>query len=463
MLQNPPPEFLQKMRHLLGDEYAAFAASYAQEAHMGLRVNTLKIGAANFSSKSPFTLTPVGDYEPAGFRVADEERPGRHPYHAAGLYYLQEPSAMAVATLLDPQPGEWVLDLAAAPGGKATHLITRMNDQGLLVANDVDRPRARDLAENLERWGARNTLITSSTPQQLAAHFGPVFDRVLLDAPCSGEGMFRKQEGFDWSDQMVMACARRQTAVLPTAASLLRPGGILAYATCTFSPEENEGVIGRFLTDHPDFSLITPPRHAGFAPGQPRWLPKDVPLPDASQLMHTIRFWPHRFPGEGHFVALLQKKEGGRLGHLAQLNPAPLPARAEWQLWRAFAREVLRLELDEARMVVSNGRYLHLLPPHAPDTTKLYVLRHGLPLAELRQNHLKPAHALALTLTAADVQQCADFAPEDPLLHAYLQGHPIPHSGPNGWLLVTVDGFGLGWGKRVSGQIKNHYPRGLRR
>ena len=258
MLQNPPPpEFLQKMRHLLGADYDAFAASYEQEAQVGLRVNTLKVNAADFNSIAPFALTPVGAYEPSGFRVTDDSQPGRHPYHAAGLYYMQEPSAMAVAALLDPQPGEWVLDLAAAPGGKATHLIARMGDEGLLVANDVDRARARDLAENLERWGARNVLITNNTPEQLAAHFGAVFDRVLVDAPCSGEGMFRKQGGFAWSETMVLACARRQTAILETAVSLLRPGGVLAYATCTFAPEEDEGVIGRFLAQHPDFTWMS--------------------------------------------------------------------------------------------------------------------------------------------------------------------------------------------------------------
>ncbi len=463
MSSPPPPEFLQKMRRLLGDEYAAFAASYEQEAPVGLRVNTLKISAADFSSKSPFTLTPVGGYEPAGFRVEDEERPGRHPFHAAGLYYLQEPSAMAVAALLDPQPGEWVLDLAAAPGGKATHLIARMQDQGLLVANDVDRGRARDLAENLERWGAHNALITSSTPQQLAGHFGAFFDRVLVDAPCSGEGMFRKQGGFEWSETIVLACARRQTAILDTAVSLVRPGGILAYTTCTFSPEEDEGVIGRFLIEHPDFSLITPLRFAGFAPGHPHWLPAGVHLPNPDQLANTIRLWPHLFAGEGHFVTLLQKAGDKKPLGLEKKQGLSGPNRAQWRLWREFAQGVLQVELDEARMGVGNGRYLHLLPPNAPDTAGLYVLRYGLPLAELRQNYVKPAHALALTLTAADVKQVADFAPDDPLLHAFLQGHPIPHSGPNGWLLVSVDGFGLGWGKRVSAQIKNHYPRGLRR
>ncbi|MBE2202140.1 MAG: RsmF rRNA methyltransferase first C-terminal domain-containing protein [Anaerolinea sp.] len=459
MLQNPPPpEFMQKMRRLLGAEFAAFAASYEQEARIGLRVNTLKIDVADFSSKAPFTLTPVGAYEPAGFHVADEAKPGRHPYHAAGLYYMQEPSAMAVAALLDPQPGEWVLDLAAAPGGKATHLIARMKDQGLLVANDVDRGRARDLAENLERWGTRSVLITNNTPQQLAAHFGPVFDRVLLDAPCSGEGMFRKQGGFAWSETMVLACARRQTAILDTAVSLLRPGGILAYATCTFSPEEDEGVIGRFLTDHPDFTLINPTHFAGFAPGHPDWLPAGVYLPNEFQLANTIRFWPHLFAGEGHFVALLQKEGDGQP---SRPDRSAKPARSP--LWAAFARETLRIAFDDERMGVVNGRFLHLFPPAAPGTAGLYVLRHGLPLAELGKNHLKPDHALALALTAAAVQQHVNFAPDDPQLTAYRNGQTLSSPGPNGWTLVTVDGFGLGWAKRVNGVLKNHYPRGLRR
>ncbi|MCA9969861.1 MAG: RsmB/NOP family class I SAM-dependent RNA methyltransferase, partial [Anaerolineales bacterium] len=289
MTAPPPADFMSKMRRLLGEEFAAFAASYAQPAHVGLRVNTLKISPADFSSKTPFALEPVGAYEPAGFRVLGDAQPGAHPHHAAGLYYLQEPSAMAVAALLDPQPGERVLDLAAAPGGKATHLIARMADRGLLVANDVDRTRVRDLAENLERWGARNVLITNNTPEQLADHFGAVFDRVLVDAPCSGEGMFRKQGGFDWSEAMVLACARRQTAVLDTAARLVRPGGLLAYATCTFSPEEDEGVVGRFLAAFPDFELQPAPALSGTAPGVPAWLPPDAAPPDAAALRHARR------------------------------------------------------------------------------------------------------------------------------------------------------------------------------
>jgi len=462
----PPDAFLHKMASLLGEEYPAFAASYAADGRRGLRVNTLKLTPADFSSKSPFALTAVGPYEPAGFLISDEAQAGRHPYHAAGLYYLQEPSAMVVAALLRPQPGDWVLDLAAAPGGKTTHLAALMDDTGLLVANDVHTGRARILAENLERWGARNVLVTNNEPAQLAARFGPVFDKVLVDAPCSGEGMFRKQGGFAWSEEMVLACSRRQSAILDTAVALVRPGGRLAYTTCTFSPEEDEQVIARFLDSHPAFTLVDPPVFTGFQPGRPAW------ADGRSALSRTIRLWPHHFPGEGHFIALLQRDHDTAPANPPILPPAPgRQAPGVLAPWRDFARDTLRLALDEERLQVVNGRYLQLLPPDTIDPAGLRVIRHGLPLGEIRPARrgpalFKPAHALALSLRAADAAYTLDFPPDDPALHAYLAGHPLAPASPLpdsvAWLLITVDGHPLGWGKSVQGQVKNHYPRGLR-
>jgi 16S rRNA C967 or C1407 C5-methylase (RsmB/RsmF family) len=276
--QAAPLDFMAKMAGLLGNEFAQFEQSYQEAPAVGLRVNTLKLSAADFSTLSPFVLKAVGAHEPAGFLVTDDSRPGSHPYHAAGLYYLQEPSAMVVGGLVAANPDELVLDLAAAPGGKATHLAAHMQGSGLLVANDIHTGRARLLAENMTRWGAQNALITSAEPEHLAAQFGPIFDRVLVDAPCSGEGMLRKhqftgkQEPFEWSEAMVLACARRQTAVLHTAADFVRPGGWLVYATCTFSPEEDEAVIARFLQALPHFELIAPPRFAGCEAGRPGWV-----------------------------------------------------------------------------------------------------------------------------------------------------------------------------------------------
>ena len=457
--QSAPPEFLAKMAALLGEEFYQFAQSYGEETAVGLRVNTLKLSAADFSTLSPFALKAVGAHEPDGFLVTDESRPGSHPYHAAGLYYLQEPSAMVVGGFVDAQPGELVLDLAAAPGGKATHLAAAMQRRGLLVANDVHTGRARLLGENLERWGATNALITSAEPEHLAAQFGPIFDRVLVDAPCSGEGMFRKSGPFEWSKGMVLACSRRQTAVLHTAAHLVKPGGRLVYATCTFSPEEDEAVIAHFLREFSQFELIDPPRFAGFAAGRPSWVEAD--LAD-DNLQKCVRLWPHQFLGEGHFVAVMQQIEHDKpQGFWKPLGFTP-PGKKELAVWRAFADEVLQAKFDEERLLLANGR-LYLLPELALETGKLHLIRYGLLLGEIRKGYFRPDHALALALQLEEAADCVNFAADSDEIAAYWQGLDFPSAGPDGWLLVLVDGFALGWGKRVNGRLKNHYPRGLRR
>lgn len=446
-----PDEFLARMQGLLGDEFGAFVASFEQPEHRGLRVNTLKLSGEDFSRKRPFALDPAGDFEPAGFRIVDESQPGSHPYHAAGLYYLQEPAAMTVAALMQPQPGEWVLDLAAAPGGKSTHIASLLGDEGLLVANDLDRGRVRFLMENLERWGARNVLITNSTPEQLARAWGALFDRVLLDAPCSGEGMLRRLGKLEWSEAIVAACARRQDLVLPAAAALVRPGGTLIYSTCTFSSEENEEVIGRFLNNHADFELLNLPHFDGFARGI------------GPEFAGTVRLWPHRFKGEGHFVAMMRRSGGaGEWRSGGESSPLLLRPSAPLHHWREFADAVLRVDWDEERLGVWNGR-LFLLPESTPGTKSVRVVRSGVELGELRKGYFKPGHHLALTLRPEEVGVAVDFALEDERVGLYLAGHDVPVAGLSGWALVRVNGFGLGWGKGVNGRLKNHYPHHLRR
>jgi NOL1/NOP2/sun family putative RNA methylase len=446
-----PDEFLARMRGLLGVEFAAFLASYEQPGHRGLRVNTLKVSGEDFSSKQPFALEPVGDFEPAGFRVVDESQPGSHPYHAAGLYYLQEPAAMTVAALMQPQPGEWVLDLAAAPGGKSTHIASLSGDEGLLVANDVDRGRVRFLVENLERWGARNLLITNSTPEQLAQAWGALFDRVLLDAPCSGEGMLRRLGKLEWSEAIVMACARRQNLILPAAAALVRPGGMLVYSTCTFSPEENEEVIGRFLDTHSNFELINLPHFEGFSRGI------------SERFAGAVRLWPHRFKGEGHFVAMMRRAGDWETGDWKLETKASHHSLVPGlPLWRDFARAVLRADWDEERLMVWNGR-LFLLPELMPATKSVRAVRPGIELGELRKGYFKPGHHLALTLQPEETKVAVDLALDDERVGLYLSGHDVPVEGLSGWALVRVDGFGIGWGKGVNGRLKNHYPHHLRR
>ncbi|MCO5179824.1 MAG: RsmF rRNA methyltransferase first C-terminal domain-containing protein [Anaerolineae bacterium] len=474
----PPAEFLARMRDLLGtEEYAAFRQAFEQPPRAGLRVNTLKISIPDFISIAPFSLAPVGRWEPAGFIVTDESRPGRHPYHDAGLYYLQEPSAMAAAALLSATPGERVLDLAAAPGGKATQLAALMagsaptapasalrralDEEGLLVANDVHAGRAHLLADNLARWGAVNVLVTQDEPQHLGSAFGPVFDRVLIDAPCSGEGMIRRRESLEWSEAIVAACARRQRGILAVAPDLLRPGGRLLYSTCTFAPEENEQVVADFLAERPDFQLMDALRSDEFGRGRPEWAvaPPDI----AGQLSRAVRLWPHRFAGEGHFLALMERQpiEGNAVEDAGRARLRP-PSAEEMGLWREFADASLVVGIPDERLHAHNGR-LYLRPKTDLPAGRVRLVRYGLLLGEVRPGRFHPAHDLALALTVADAAQSVDRPPAHPQLAAYLSGAGLPETGPDGWVLMAVDGFGLGWGKRVGGRIKNHYPHYLRR
>jgi len=456
-----PLAFVERMRTLLGDEADAFLASLEAPPRLGLRLNTLKVTPDAFRALSPFPLEPV-PWCPEGFLVPPdvEVRPGRHPYHAAGLYYLQDPSAMAAAMLLDPQPGEAVLDLAAAPGGKATHLAARMRNQGLLVANDVVRGRTRALVENLERFGVTHTLVTSERPERLADRWPEGFDRVLVDAPCSGEGLFRRwpQARREWRPAVVTGCALRQRTILDAAARLVRPGGRLLYATCTFAPEENEATVAHFLRRHPDFHLVAPPPLPGFAPGRPDWIAPD--LARGLPLERCLRLWPHQAPGEGHFFALLER-EGPSAPASWPRADTPLPARSAHlveEFWSATLTRPLPLE---GWLLWREHLYL---PPTAPDAWEpLRPVRAGWQIGRLARRRFVPAHALALALLPSDAYRTLDLEASGPEVAAYLRGKPLHLPGPEGWLLVTVDGFPLGWGKRVQGTVKNHYPRYLRR
>jgi 16S rRNA C967 or C1407 C5-methylase (RsmB/RsmF family)/NOL1/NOP2/fmu family ribosome biogenesis protein len=456
-----PSEFLSRMQAQLGPDYADFLASYDQPPDVGLRVNTLKLSPEQFNALTSDPLTPI-PWCPAGFIASPEVRPGKHPYHAAGLYYLQDPAAQAVAELLAPQPGERVLDLSAAPGGKTTHLAALMQNQGLLVANDVHPKRVRDLAKNVERWGAHNVAITNAMPPQLVAHFGAFFNRVLVDAPCSGEGMFRKDPAVrgEWLPKLVESCALRQDAILEDAAKLVHPGGILGYSTCTFAPQEDEGTLARFLAAHADFELAATPQFPGFERGHPEWLETADP---AVGLERAVRLWPHKAPGEGHFIALLRRAEDADAhpGYRPAFHPAGLPAEAQRD-FAAFAESTLSWQPPQNRLALL-GSYVYLVPEDLPDLRGLSVIHWGWWLGTAKKNRFEPSHALAMGLRATDVRQTWPLMTADPALERYLRGEVLPCEGPNGWVLVTVDGFPLGWGKRVQGRLKSHLPTWLRR
>ena len=427
-----PEAFLQRMEAQLGSEYPAFLESLERPRAVALRFNPMK----GERPVLPFVGAPV-PWEPEGFYYDPETRPGLHVYHEAGVYYLQEASAMAPVALLDPKPGERVCDLCAAPGGKTTQIAGRMLGRGFLVCNEINPKRAKILSRNIERMGVANALVTNEHPETLASRFPGFFDRVLVDAPCSGEGMFRKEEAAvtDWSQETVQMCARRQREILDSAARLVRPGGRLVYSTCTFAPEEDEETVAAFLEAHPEF-----------AP-EPVEAPWFVPGENAS-----YRMWPHKLLGEGHFAAVLRKTQG-ESGEVPACPGEKCP-----KAWESFAKE-LDITLPEGK-AVSFGQSLYWAPMELPELNRLKVLRPGLELGTERKGRFEPAHALALWLKTCAVTE--SFPPESPEMKAYLHGDVVP-SRKKGWCLVQAGGYAIGWGKGDGSVLKNHYPKGLRR
>lgn len=447
------------MRALLGQDADALFAALEHPSQRGLRVNTLKLSPESLLEHTPWSLTPI-PWCPSGFVLEQEAEAGKHPFHSAGLYYLQEPSAMAVAEALNPQPGELVLDLAAAPGGKSTHLAALAQDQCVLVANDVKGNRLRVLGQNLERWGATHAVLTMEPLHRLAKQWGAQFDRVLLDAPCSGEGMFRKspEAVAQWRESSVLGAARRQQKLIADAAQLVKPGGTLVYSTCTFAPEENEQVVARLLQDRPDFELIDPGL-PGTASGRPDWVPREL---RHAGLEHTVRLWPHKIKGEGHFIAVLRRQDDTRQtppSKPASFNPVKAQVAT---LWHDFVQQTLTHDVSAGRSLTLFGDKLFAVPEGVPELRGLRATRTGLHLGTVKKDRLVPAHALALTLTPQDVQQSLDLHPESEPLARYLAGHELEHHGEDGWVLITSAGFALGWGRRARHIIKNAYPKGLR-
>lgn len=440
-----PEEYMTRMQRLLGAEYGDFLAAYEKPRNAGLRLNPLKTDRPPELGR--FGLRPI-PWAENGFWYRPDVRPGKSPWHDAGLYYLQEPSAMAPAGLLDALPGERVLDLCAAPGGKSGQLAGAMRGEGLLVCNEISESRARVLSGNLERLGVANALVLNERPQRLERVFPGWFDKILVDAPCSGEGMFRREEAAvaDWSELTVRMCARRQAEILDTAAVLLKPGGRLVYSTCTFSPEEDEGTVSEFLKRHPDFA-VEKTEAPWFSPGRPDWV--DAPAPG---LADTFRLWPHKLSGEGHYAAVLRRL-GGEAGETARQTPAEPPAELE-----AFCGEA-GADIPEGMFVLFGSR-VFLAPHGLPSLAGLRVLRAGLELGEARRGRFEPAHAWALWLKTA--ARTMDFPEDAPELRRYLAGETLPGREP-GWTLVTADGLSLGWGKCADGVLKNHYPKALRR
>ena len=429
-MPNLPEAYLHRMRSQLGErEFAAYLAAMERQPRRALRVNLLKTSVEGFSSQADFSLAPTGIL-PESFFFEDDVAIGRHPLHAAGLCYVQEPAAQVPAAMTCAGAGMTVLDLCAAPGGKTTQLAAMMQNTGLLVANEPVRSRAEILAGNIERLGVTNALVTCMRPDALASSLGACFDVMLVDAPCSGEGMFRKDETAvrEWSEEHVLACAARQEQILESAALLLKPGGRLVYSTCTFSHEENEGAIERFLSAHAEFSLI-----------------------------EFRRMYPHSSVGEGQFMAVLVR--GGEAASAASVALTS-PTGEHVPAFESFWRETFAIDLP-ATMLLPDGRVL--IPPQLlpRELRGLHVVRAGVFAGELKNGRFTPNHALAMAYPADAF--LATVPLEAGALVRFLAGETVVcNPALSGWCPATVLGHPVGWGKAVEGTLKNHIPKGLR-
>ncbi|MEW9124180.1 MAG: RsmF rRNA methyltransferase first C-terminal domain-containing protein [Thermotaleaceae bacterium] len=449
-----PADFIKKMKALMGDEYDEFYQSYEEKKIPGLRINTLKIEIEDFQKISPFALERV-PWCSEGFYYEEKDRPGKHPYHESGLYYIQEPSAMAVGTLIAPKPGEKILDLCAAPGGKSTHIAAKLQGEGILVSNEIHPMRAKILSQNIERMGIKNCMVLNEEPQQLVHRFKSYFDKILVDAPCSGEGMFRKDPLAceEWSLENVSTCAQRQKEILQYAGKMLKPEGRIIYSTCTFSPEENEGVIEAFLKKNKEFSLIKSDIFEGIESGKENWVThSEYPL------NHTIRLWPHRIKGEGHFIAVL-KKNDGELPVKIKKKKKTIDKKSI-QDYFDFAQNYLK-QAQETDFILF-GENLYVLPTEDIIMENLKIIRPGWHLGVIKKNRFEPSHALALSLKAEETTHTISFSADSQEISAYLKGISFEAAGDKGWNLICVDDYSIGWGKLVEGMLKNHYPKGLR-
>ena len=478
-MMNLPIEFEKKMKAFLGNEWDDFLYSYDNNRFQALRFNTLKVQSPEERMRILKTLKISSDKKVSWANEAyyfDENvRPGKHPYHEMGLYYIQEPSAMSAAALLAPKPGMRVLDLCAAPGGKSTQLATYLGDSGLLVSNEINTQRSRILSQNIERMGIKNAIVTNEDSFVLASHFPGFFNAIQVDAPCSGEGMFRKlPEAIEqWSMENVAICAARQKEILDNAAVMLKPGGTIVYSTCTFSKEENENVIEYFLERHPDFTLE-----------------------------EMERFWPHKVDGEGHFVAKLvrrgsvnelgadydvcedscnkvedtglkadRKTKKNKNSKNRKNETKPALTKENMKLLTEFLDETISEDMaawiKNSRLVMF-GEQLYRLPDMEVDIKGLKVQRAGLHIGEFKKQRFEPSHSLALALKLSEAKNVVKLTWDDPQTTGFFNGQSVMLSDEQtaeckkGWALVCVDGYTAGWGKVNGTQVKNHYPKGLR-
>ena len=443
-----PKEFSARMKDMLKDEFDDFIASFDKDKFQALRINTLKTDGE--AVKKAFSLRLV-DWCEQGYYFDGEQRPGKSVLHEGGAYYIQEPSAMSVAENLDIQDGDIVLDLCAAPGGKSTQIACALNSSGLLVSNEIIPSRAKILSQNIERLGIKNCIVLNESPASLAERFIGIFDKVLVDAPCSGEGMFRKNSLAidEWSEDNVRLCKARQLDILDSAVKMLRSGGRIVYSTCTFSMQENEEVIDEFLDKYPEFEVV--PSKYNFCKGYAIENGKHNAM-----LRLTNRIFPHKFDGEGHFFAILQHK--GENENVRYSLQQPKISQSQVKIFGEWQKENLNTDLTAN---LAFGDNLYAMTNKTPRLDRLKVERVGLHLGIVVKNRFEPSHSLALALKPCEAKRVLDLSEEEAI--KYIGGQTLTCEKEKGWTLAVYNGISLGWCKSDGTYAKNHYPKGLRR
>lgn len=454
-----PSNYLEEMKELLGDQYEAYLASFEQKTRQGLRVNTAKIAPETFRQKADISLECVPWCE-NGFAFDEKQTVTKHPYYYAGLYYVQEPSAMIPASHLPVEPGDFVLDLCAAPGGKATELGAKLKGKGMLLANDISNSRAKGLLKNLELFGISNLFVSSEESDKLKKAYPAYFDKILIDAPCSGEGMFRRDKAMvkDWLQKGPDYYVPIQRKLLLDAADMLKKGGMLLYSTCTFSVKENEENIAYLLQERPDMELLMPEWDEYFSHGK------------KEGFENCIRIFPHLAPGEGHFAALLGKRTDGEgqskkyLKKPAKSKKTPVSDLKDCPEFAVFMQQITKPLSGKTEV---QKERIYLLPEGTKIERGIRYLRTGLYLGDQKKKRFEPSQALSMCLKAEDFKKSVSFKGDDERVIRYLKGETLDLSdteaeNEKGWVLVCVDGYGLGWGKAAGGTLKNKYYAGWR-
>lgn len=442
-------KFFERMSSLLTpEELEAFKNEYTKPSYIGVRVNTLKCSKDKLCALTDaFLENDVTPFCKDGFYLKDKEAfSGNHPLHHAGAVYFQEPSAMSAAALLSPEKGDKVLDLCAAPGGKSTQLGACLDGTGLIWSNEIVKSRANILLGNFERCGIKNGVVSNADPESLCTALEGYFDKVLVDAPCSGEGMIRRDSNAltEWSVEHTLSCATRQLKILESAKKALKPGGILVYSTCTFSYEENEGVIEAFLKENPDFELMDCKEDFG------------RPALDGK----ARRIYPMD-GGEGHFAAKLMKKEDYR-GYVNTSSALPSPAKKIPQLVLDFFEDTFTDTKAFEKLYIKDDK-VYILPDVCPDLAGTHAIRAGVLAGYIKKNYFEPEHHLFTTADVKNVKRVLDLKLSDVRVSKFLRGEEIDAEGiDKGYTLVAVEGIALGFGKVSSGKLKNKYPKGLR-